>query len=274
VSPSGEAVVEDDGVDAVVVASHDTTHAAFTLAAVAAGKPVLCEKPLAPAVEACLRIVAAEEATGRRLVSVGFMRRFDPAYVELRHAIAAGSIGRPVLVNCTSRGVAAGPGATSELSITGSAIHEFDVVPWLLGSPIAEIRWLAPTSAVESMADPQLMIARTADGALATIETFLNARYGYDIRCEAVGTAGAAALANPAHTVAALGRRRATSYPSDWRPRFADAYRIELQAWVDAVRGGDAPQLADARAGLRATRVAEAATASMRSGGAPVRIAP
>jgi myo-inositol 2-dehydrogenase/D-chiro-inositol 1-dehydrogenase len=272
VAPSAEALIDDDGVDAVVVASHDATHAGLTLAAIAAGKPVLCEKPLAPTAEAGRRVVEAEETAGRRLVSVGFMRRFDPAHVELHRAVAGGSIGRVVLLNATSRGVAAGPGATSDSSLTNSAIHEFDTVPWLLDSPIVEIRWFAPRSAVDGMDDPQVMLARTAGDTLVTIETFLNARYGYDIRCEAVGTAGAVALATAAHTVTTSSLRRETSYPSDWRPRFADAYRIELQAWVDAVRAGDPPPLADARAGLRATLVAEAAIASMRSGGDPLRI--
>ena len=255
-----------DAADAVVVASADETHAELTLAAVAAGKPVLCEKPLAPTVEECAAIVAADDEAGRRLVSVGFMRRFDPAYVRLRQAVDDGTVGRPVLVHCVSRGVASAPGATSASSITGSAIHEFDTVPWLLSSPVVEVGWHAPESAAEGLRDPQLMLLRTADGALTTVEVFLNAGYGYDIRCEVVGTDGTAALPAPAGVVATGGLRRWSAYPPDWRPRFADAYRLELQAWADAVRRGAPPPLADARDGLRATRVAAAAIAAMESG--------
>ena len=77
-------LIKDDGVDAVLIASNDASHAEFVLAAIAAGKPVLCEKPLAPDVADCERIIAAEQQFGRRLVTVGFMRRFDPGYQALR----------------------------------------------------------------------------------------------------------------------------------------------------------------------------------------------
>jgi myo-inositol 2-dehydrogenase / D-chiro-inositol 1-dehydrogenase len=87
----GLALIGDPDVDAVVVASPDATHADLTLAAVAAGKPVMCEKPLAPTLPECLRVVEAERAAmaagGRPLVSVGFMRRFDPGYLELKAAL-------------------------------------------------------------------------------------------------------------------------------------------------------------------------------------------
>jgi myo-inositol 2-dehydrogenase/D-chiro-inositol 1-dehydrogenase len=269
VLPTGEELIRSGLVDAVVIASHDTTHAAFTLAAIEAGIPVLCEKPLAPTSAECRAIVAAERTAGRRLVSVGFMRRFDPAYVALKAELGSGRLGDPLLVVAQSRGVTSGPGATSEFSITGSAIHEFDVVPWLVDSPLVEIRWASPEVEPHGLADPQVMIGRTAAGGLTTIETYLNARYGYDIRCEVLGSVGTAALRDPAVVVAAGDLTRATRYPADWRPRFREAYRLELQAWIDALRRGEEPPLADATDGLRATLVAEAAIASMHAGGAP-----
>jgi myo-inositol 2-dehydrogenase / D-chiro-inositol 1-dehydrogenase len=274
----GFGLIGDPAVDAVVVASADATHADLTVAAVQAGKPVLCEKPLAPTLPECLRVVGAEAeavgAGGPPLVSVGFMRRFDPGYLELRSALEAGACGTPLLVHCVSRGVASGPGSTSESSVTGSAIHELDTVPWLLGAPVVEVGWHAPrpTAAAPGMQDPQLLLLRTADGVLTTVEVFLNARYGYDIRCEVVGDRGAIALTNPARVVADADRRRATGYPADWRPRFADAYRAELQAWVDAVTAGQAPPLASARDGLVAGAVAEAVITSMGQDGRRVPV--
>jgi myo-inositol 2-dehydrogenase/D-chiro-inositol 1-dehydrogenase len=269
----GVALIGDPAVDAVVVASPDATHADLVVAAIAAGKPVLCEKPLAPTLPGCLRVVRAEReavaAGGPPLVSVGFMRRFDPGYRELKAALADGACGTPLLLHCVSRGVSSAPGSTSESSVTGSAIHELDTVPWLLDAPIVEVGWHAPrsTGAVPGMQDPQLLLLRTADGALTTVEVFLNAGYGYDIRCEVVGDRGTVALTNPARVVADTDRRRATGYPADWRPRFADAYRIELQTWVDAVAGGRPSPLATAHDGLAASTAADAVIASMRSGG-------
>jgi myo-inositol 2-dehydrogenase / D-chiro-inositol 1-dehydrogenase len=274
----GFALIADPAVDAVVVASADATHADLAVAAVQAGKPVMCEKPLAPTLAECLRVVRAEtEAVGPggpALVSVGFMRRFDPGYLEMKAALAAGACGTPLLVHCVSRGVSAGPGSTSESSVTGSAIHELDVVPWLLEAPAVEVGWHAPrsTGAAPGMQDPQLILLRTADGVLATVEVFLNARYGYDIRCEVVGDRGTIALTNPARLVADADRRRATGYPADWRPRFADAYRMELQAWVDAVAAGRPSPLASARDGLTASAVADAVIASMHDGGRAVAV--
>jgi myo-inositol 2-dehydrogenase / D-chiro-inositol 1-dehydrogenase len=276
----GFALIGDPTVDAVVVASADASHADLAVAAVNAGKPVMCEKPLAPTVPECRRVVEAELAAvgtgGPPLASVGFMRRFDPGYLELKSALDAGACGTPLLVHCVSRGVASGPGSTSESSVTGSAIHELDTVPWLLGAPIVEVSWHAPrsTGAVPGMQDPQLLLLRTADGTLTTVEVFLNARYGYDIRCEVVGDRGAVALTNPARVVADADRRRATGYPADWRPRFADAYRLELQAWVDAVAAGRPPPLASAGDGLVASAVADAVITSMHDGGRTVAVDP
>ena len=276
----GVALIGDPAVDAVVVASPDASHADLAVAAVQAGKPVMCEKPLAPTLAECVRVVQEEQkvvgAGGPGLVSVGFLRRFDPGYLELMSAIEARVCGTPLLVHCVSRGVSSGPGATSESSVTGSAIHELDVVPWLLGARIVEVGWHAPRSsgAVPGMQDPQLILLRTADGALTTVEVFLNARYGYDIRCEVVGDQGAVALTHPARVVADADARRASGYPADWRPRFADAYRIQLQAWVDAVAAGRPAPLASARDGLTASAVADAVIASMRDGGRTVAVAP
>jgi myo-inositol 2-dehydrogenase/D-chiro-inositol 1-dehydrogenase len=265
------ALIGDPSVDAVVVASHDATHADLVIAAIRAGKPVMCEKPLAPTVDECLRVLRSEAtAGGAPLVSVGFMRRFDLGYEELKAALRAGACGTPLLLHCVSRGVRSGPGATSEFSIVGSAIHEFDVVPWLLDAPITEVSWQAPRSApaVTGLQDPQVMLLRTADSVLTTLEVFLNAGYGYDIRCEIVGDHGTVALTDPARTVADANRQRFTGYPADWRPRFADAYRLELQAWIDAVVAGERSPLPTAQEGMTAVAVAEAAIASMNRAGA------
>jgi myo-inositol 2-dehydrogenase/D-chiro-inositol 1-dehydrogenase len=275
VTSDAHALIEDPEVDGVIIASHDSTHAEYVIAAIRAGKPVLCEKPLAPTLEECMVIVNEERRatarTGIPLVSVGFMRRFDPAYLELRAATRA-SIGRPLLVHCRSRSVSSATGSTSEGSISGSAIHEFDIVPWLLDSRITEVSWHAPLSALDSMQDPQVMLLRTEDGVLTTVETFLNARYGYDIACEVVGETGTVTLENPASTRLNFSGRASTEYAADWRPRFAEAYRLELKAWIDSLASGQRSPLASAHDGLIAVAVASAAIESMRGGGTPTAV--
>jgi myo-inositol 2-dehydrogenase / D-chiro-inositol 1-dehydrogenase len=277
-SDDAEALITDAAIDAVVIASHDSTHAGLAIAAIEAGKPVMCEKPLAPTVSECTRVLEAEHAATRAggppLVAVGFMRRFDPGYVEMKAALAAGACGTPRVVHCVSRGVSSGPGVTSELSVTQSAIHEFDVLAWLLGAPIVEVSWHAPRSdsALDGLDDPQVMLLRTADGALSTLEVFLNAGYGYDIRCEIAGDGGTLALAHPARVIVDAEGRRSSGHPADWRPRFADAYRLQLQAWIDALARGRPAPLATARNGLAATAVAEAVIASMHDGGRAIAV--
>ncbi len=277
-SDSMEVVASRD-VDAVLIASHDSTHADLAVAAIGVGKPVLCEKPLAPTVADCARVVRAEDdalAGTRRapLLCVGFMRRFDPGYQEMKAAIAGGVCGIPLTVRCCHRSVRSVEGATTESSITGSAAHEFDIVPWLLGQPVVSVSWHSPgISALAGMQDPQLMLLHTADGVLATVETLLNARYGYDIRCEVIGDRGSVSLSHGGHLVVDSERTRTRSYPPDWRLRFADAYRLELQEWIDSIRAGRASALlATARDGLAAAVIAEAAIRSMTDGGRTVAV--
>jgi myo-inositol 2-dehydrogenase/D-chiro-inositol 1-dehydrogenase len=266
-------LITDPAVDAVLIASHDSTHAEFVRACVRASKPVLCEKPLSPTLAEAAAVIR-DIGDHPELVSLGFMRRFDPGYVALKSSIMAGAIGLPVLLHSTGRGVSGGPGRTNENSITNSAIHDLDIVPWLLGSPVVEASWHAPRSsaAADGYQDPQLILLRTADGVLSTVDIFLNARYGYDVRCEVIGEAGTASLAEPARIVTDSQLSRRTAYAADWRPRFAEAYRLELQAWIDVVNGGDRGALATARDGLMASAVAEAVIGSMHHGGLPTRV--
>ena len=270
------AVIASADVDAVLVASSDATHVEYVHACLDRRKPVLCEKPLAPTAAECAAIVAAEDAVvgdGVPLVSVGFMRRFDPGYVELKGLVDDGALGVPVMVHSVGRGVSA-PAGSDELSVTGSAIHDIDIVPWLLSSPVVEVGWLAPRQSPEVMdrQDPQFILLRTEDGVLTTVDIFLNARYGYDTRCEVVGSLSSASLTEPHRVVRDSGLSHGHGYGADWRPRFAEAYRLQNRAWVESLVSGSPTPLATARDGLQAALVADAVIASMRSGGGFVRV--
>ena len=264
-------LVADPQVQAVIIASHDSTHADLVRACVRADKPVLCEKPLAPTLDESAALLRDIGAGGAELVSLGFMRRFDQGYVQVRDRIRSGVLGAPLVLHCSSRGVSSGPGTTSEASVTNSTVHDLDIAPWLLDSPVVEAAWVSVrrSANAEEFADPQVMLLRTADGALTTVETYLNARYGYDIRCEAVCEHGTVSIAEPAAVRTDALPGRSVEYARDWRPRFADAYRRELTAWVHRVTTGTAPDgaLAGAHDGLVAAAVADAVIRSMRDGG-------
>ena len=145
VHPTGQDLIADGGVDAVLVASWGPAHEEAVIAAMSAGKPVFCEKPLAPTEEACLRIVEAEMAAGRRLVQVGFMRRYDAGYHALKAALEAGEIGAPLLMHCAHRNPSVPPyGFTTEMMVSDSAVHEIDLVRWLFGEDIVATNILKP----------------------------------------------------------------------------------------------------------------------------------
>ena len=257
VHASGEAVIADPAVDAVVVASWGPTHEQYVLAGIAAGKPVFCEKPLATTREACERVLAAETAAGRRLVQVGFMRRYDSAYRDVKAAVAAGSAGAPLLAHMAHRNPAVPPTVTSEDAINDSAVHEIDVTRWLLGEEITSVLVLAPRRSSQASAilqDPMVVMFRTASGVLVDDELGLNVRYGYDIRCEVVCETGQARL--PA----------GDPVPPDWRVRFSDAYDAEFRAWVADVAGGRPPSGPASWDGYAATVVAGACVSALHSG--------
>lgn len=272
----GIELIDDAEVDAVVIATRDDTHADLVRAALRAGKPVMCEKPLAPTVDECRDVLAAQAALARGvdLVTVGFMRRFDPPYIALRDRVRGAELGAPLVAHCVSRTVRTYPGGDSASSITQSAIHELDIVPWLLDSPIVEVSWQHGRSSVNAgeRQDPQLYLLRTASDVLVTVELFLNARYGYDTRCEVVMETGVSALTLPTHVVTDAERLRAVEYPADWIPRYGDAYRIELQEWIDSIAQGRPSTLAIAEDGLRAALVADALVESMRCDGAWIAV--
>jgi myo-inositol 2-dehydrogenase / D-chiro-inositol 1-dehydrogenase len=265
-------LIKDSDVDAVLIASSDETHEEFVLAALTASKPVLCEKPLAPDVAGCLRIVDAEASSGQRLVSVGFMRRYDTGYVELKRTLDRGAIGAPLLLHCVHRNVSAPEWFRGDMVITNSSGHEIDIARWLLGDEIAAITVHRPRRSDE-LVDPVLLVLETASGVVVDVEVFVNARYGYDVRCELVGERGTVTLVPDAPAL--LRRDGVASSPlsADWRDRFADAYRRELQDWVHGVRAGQA-RGATAWDGYVATAVAHAGVAALGGGQTPVELAP
>jgi myo-inositol 2-dehydrogenase/D-chiro-inositol 1-dehydrogenase len=268
---SAEDLIASSFVDAVLIASHDSAHAEQVISCLEHRKPVLCEKPLAPSVAECQDLVDRQRALGQSvpLISVGFMRRFHPAYLDLKARIEDGSIGQPLMVLSSHRNVRSYPDSTSASTITNSAIHEIDITAWLLNSTIESVSWHAPRSTAQDLTkqDPQVLHLRTADGTLAVVDVFLNARYGYDVRCEVVGEWGTAELSRPRPTLINSQMTASSPYSEDWRPIFADAYRNQSQAWVDALVSGTKPTLATAEDSLNAIRVAEALIASMATGG-------
>ena len=262
-------LIADPNVDAVLVASWGPAHEEQVIAAIAAGKPVFCEKPLAPSSDACLRIMEAEMAAGRRLVQVGFMRRYDAGYLAMKATLDDGGIGAPLLMHCAHRNPSVPDyGFTTDMIISDSAVHEIDVVRWLFGEEIAAASVLRPRRsgrAAADMQDPLVLLLEMASGVLVDDELFLNAQYGYDVRGEIVGETGTVALADVSEVTVRTANRHGGRVPVDWRDRFIRAYDAELQDWLNAVAAGTSagPSSWD---GYAAAAVTDAALEALRTG--------
>jgi myo-inositol 2-dehydrogenase / D-chiro-inositol 1-dehydrogenase len=242
VHPDGQALINDSDVDAIVVCSWGPTHEEYVLASIAAGKPVFCEKPLATTQHACLRILEAEVGTGRRLVQVGYMRRYDAAYRALKSSIDTGTIGLPLMMHCTHRNPSVPGYYDSDSLITDTAVHEIDMVRWLFGEEIIATATLSPRQSRNGgdLPDPVILLLEMASGILVDVEISVNIRYGYDIRGEVVGENGTVALGEASPVTLRLNGGIVNRVPTDWRERFIRAYDVEFQEWIDAVRSGGA----------------------------------
>lgn len=268
VHTTGTDLIADPRVEAVIVTSWGPTHEEYVLAAIAAGKPVFCEKPLATTQEACLRIIQAEVAHGSRLVQVGFMRRYDAAYRALKDVIDSGQIGAPLMYHSGHRNPEVPGYYTKDMAIVDTAVHDFDVVRWLLGEELVGIRVLAAkrNSLGGELQDPLLMVAESESGVLVSVETSVNIRYGYDIRGEVVGESGTAALADRSPVVIRRAGSVGGSVPVDWRERFIAAFDTEFAEWVDAISSGRGPTGPSSWDGYAATAIGDAGIEALYSG--------
>lgn len=234
----GHEVINAKEVDAVLVTSWGPSHEEFVLAAVAAGKYVFCEKPLAVTAEGCKRIVEAEAAQGKRLVQVGFMRPYDQGYRALKDVITSGKIGEPLMLHCAHRNPRVGDNYTTNMAITDTLIHEIDVLRWLLDDDYVSVQVVFPRKAKHAkthLRDPQVVLFETAKGTRIDVEIFVNCQYGYDIQCEVVGDSGIAKLPEPSSVLLRSEARLSHEILTDWKDRFIDAYDVELQAFINDV---------------------------------------
>jgi myo-inositol 2-dehydrogenase/D-chiro-inositol 1-dehydrogenase len=264
-----DAIAADD-VDAVVLATPGPTHEKQLLACLEQGKPVLCEKPLTTDSGSSLEVVRREAELGTPLIQVGFMRRFDPEYQQLKALIDGGELGQPLVMHCAHRNPTVPPNFDSAMIVKDSLVHEVDVTRFLLGEEIASVQIIKPMpnrGAPRGLQDPQIAIFQTVSGRHVDVEVFVTTGVAYEVRTEVVGELGSATIGLDVGLVR-------KSAPGTWggqitpgfRERFGTAYDIEVQRWVDAVRSGvnvDGPTAWD---GYAAAAVCEAGVRSLETG--------
>lgn len=239
---TGEELIASDKVDAVVVTSWDPTHEHYVLETIKHGKYVFCEKPLATESEGCRRIVDAEIEYGKKLVQVGFMRRYDKGYIELKNMITSKKYGEPLMLHCAHRNPSANENYTTPMAVSQTAIHEIDVLRWLLDEDYESVQMLLPkqtSNTHENLKDPQFIIFETKSGVTIDLEVFVNCRFGYDIKCDVVCETAEFGLTDPAFTKVKAEEKNYTRISPDWQTRFMDAYDYEFQLWINSVISGE-----------------------------------
>lgn len=279
---SVEDILADPDIDAVLIATSTDTHSDLITRATAAGKAVLCEKPVDLSLERALATLAAAEATGCP-VMIGFNRRFDPNFAALKAAFDDGQIGAGELLSITSFDPAPPPVdyiAGSGGLFRDMMIHDFDMACWLFGGPPVRI-----TAQGASLVDPAIGAAGDVDtavvtmvwddGRLAVIKNSRRAGYGYDQRIEILGSGGLLSASNVLeNTVQKITTAGAVSAKPlhFFLERYMRAYEEEWAAFLHAVTT-KAPMPVTLREGVAALACAEAATRSLQ-GGISVAVTP
>jgi len=257
------ALLADQDIEAVVIATATPEHPGLVLAAAQNGKAVFCEKPVALTLREMDQVLAAVKTAGVPF-QIGFMRRFDPAYREGKRRIEAGVIGRPVVFQAISRDPRL-PAPEDESALARGSlffdlgIHDYDLARWLMADEVIEVYAVG-----EALVYPQLerfgdldnafVTLRFAGGAIGSINLSRNARYGYDVHTEVLGSEGAVRMGDLRHTALEVLTPAGVChdvYP--WfQERFAEAYGQELRHFIAWVRGEAAPEATgeDCRAAL------------------------
>lgn len=229
------ALINDPEVEAVVITSTDDTHAGFVMECIRANKYVFCEKPLALTQKECEEMMEAEAKAGKRLVQVGFMRRYDRGYTEMKKAFDDGEVGEALMVHCAHRVMSEAPGFQTDYAITRVAIHELDICRWLLNQEYDEVQVLDVKQSRRTQGDwlnPQIVLLKTKDGQRIDVEVQSDGAYAYDIQCQIVGEDGTLNLPDPAFVRKRNTNGLSQNLQKSWIYRFVEAYDIELKQWA------------------------------------------
>ena len=274
VADTAEAVFADTEIDAVLVSTVTETHADYIEMATAAGKPVLCEKPIDLSLERVNR--CAETIADRSVpIQLGFNRRFDPGHRAARDAMLAGEVGDLHQVVITSRDPGLPPRSYIEAAgglLRDMTIHDFDLARFMLDDEPVEVFAVAgalidPALGAElDDVDTAMIIMRTADGKQCHINNSRTAVYGYDQRIELLGTKGMLLSDNrkpqEMKRFTADQTEIAAPYLYFFIERYNEAFMAEISAFVDCIENGTAPEVGF-EDGRKALILAEAAYRSI-----------
>ncbi len=267
---NAEELITSDQVDAVLICSSNETHVPYTIRCLEEGKPVFLEKPMANTLEEAQLLLEAEKKAGEHMVQIGFMRRYDPDYIEMKKVLDSGSLGAPLMVHCISRTRYTNlKNRPDSEHITVIGVHEVDICRWLLEENMKEVMVRFPRSTTVETGDsrdPQFLLMQTENDILIDVEATANSYYGYEILCEVVCEKGTIRLPVTPSVMVRSYLNVGQALPPDWNDRFVVAYRNEVQHWVDYLLGKTdvpGPGTAD---GYEACRICDAFIRAQKTG--------
>ena len=277
---TADELIDDKSIDAILIGTPTDTHADYIDRTAAAGKAVLCEKPVDLSSTRIVKTLERVKQAGVPLM-IGFNRRFDPNFAALQKRIADGVAGNVELVSILSRDPAPPPVSYIERSgglYRDMMIHDFDMARFLLGEDPVEVYAVGsslvdPAIGKAGDVDTAAVVMKTASGKICQISCSRRATYGYDQRVEVHGSKGLLTAGNIHETtVGFAGKHGFTTDPAlnFFLERYANAYRNEVEAFIDAVIEGRAPSPSGLD-GLKAQQLADAAQASLDTG-KPVKV--
>ena len=268
----------DPTVDAVVIVTPTDTHARLIEGAVRAGKAVFSEKPIALDLAETKRVVDLVEEK-EAFVQLGFMRRYDPGYAEAKKRIDQGELGRIETFRALSRDTYPPPLQfllQSGGSFLDMAVHDLDLARFLVGEVDEVHAWgtvlVDDRFAQAEDTDTAVTMLRFANGALGVIETSRRSKWGYDIRTEVAGAEAKIVIEAPQKTPLVVSREFGAHYDhyENFPDRFEVGYRLEIQAFFEALKAGRKPS-PGARDAFETLRLALAAKRSWKEG-RPVKL--
>jgi predicted dehydrogenase len=273
-------MLERKDIDAVCVVTPSSQHAEPVTAVAQAGRALFCEKPLAATMEDNIRLAEIIKETGI-LCQIGFMRRFDPPYMEAEQMIRDGAIGKPVFYNGIARDPFPPPAWACDPSRGGGLfidflLHDFDCARFLMKDEVArvyadETNLVVDGRGINRFADNVTVNLRFKGGALGNCQCSMHSKYGHDIRTEVYGADGAIMIGGLHRTELTLCTadrgicRPATFLPvgklAPFAVRFQESYAIEMAAFIECVMDNKPPKV-NADDAVRAFRVSMAAVQS------------
>ena len=271
--------LQDDRVDAVVVVAPTVFHREIVVAAAAAGKHVLCEKPMAMNATECHQMIEACEKAGVKL-QVGFMRRFDDSFAAAKMRIQEGDLGAVNQVKSLTHGPSVPQEWMLDIEKSNGPLaevcsHDIDTVRWLGGADIKHVYAIAGNYRCRDQAktypdfyDTVVLLCSLENGVQGVIDGAVSVGYAYDARAEILAENGVIQVGDlAANRVTTFKRGFSADFGAvrSWRNLFSEAYRREDEAFVEAIAGDTEPRVTGYD-GLQAVMVVNAGNESIRTG--------